>query len=74
MDDDKLPTRITVISEAFTPAAMEFHRRKMSEKGYRLEGRVTPRKFFLTDGLGEPDPLFDGKTFYAVTFVRKDED
>lgn len=72
--NDKLPERITVLSKEFTPAAMEFHRRKMSGQGYRMEGRVTPRKFFFTDGISDPDPLFEGKTFYAVTFVRKDED
>ncbi len=71
---EKLPERITVLSEEFTPAAMEFHRRKMSEQGYRMEGGVKPRKFFLTDGITEPSPLLDGKTYYAVTFVRKDED
>ncbi len=68
-----LPERITVLSTDFTPAAMEFHRRKMHERGYRLEGRVTPRKFFLTDGLGEPKPLLEGRIHYAVTFVRKDD-
>lgn len=70
---DKQPQRITVLSEEFTPAAMEFHRRKMGTQGYRMEGGVTPRKFFLTDGITDLDPLFDGKTYYAVTFVRKDE-
>ena len=73
-DEEDLPERITVLAEQFTPAAMEFHRRHMSDKGYRLEGRVTPRKFFLTDGMGDPSPLFEGKIFYAVTFVRKDDD
>ena len=73
-DQAELPKRITVLAREFTPAAMEFHRRNMSAKGYRLEGRVTPRKFFLTDGLGEADALFDGKTYYAVTFVRQLDD
>ncbi len=68
------PERITVLAEEFTPAAMEFHRRNMSARGYRMEGRVTPRKFFLTDGPGDPKALLGGKTHYAVTFVRKGED
>ena len=72
--DADAPDRITVLSTEFTPAAMEFHRRKMNDRGYRLEGRVTARKFFLTDGLGEPSELFDGQTHYAVTFVRKEKD
>ena len=38
MSDDNMPDRITVLAKEFTPAAMEFHRRHMAEKGYRLEG------------------------------------
>ncbi|MEG9862516.1 MAG: hypothetical protein V6Z81_08565 [Parvularculales bacterium] len=67
---DEWPERITVLAKDFTPAAMEFHRRNMSEKGYRLEGTITPRKFLVTDGLGEPDELLDGDIYYAATFVR----
>ncbi len=71
--DKKLaPERITVLAEAFTPAAMEFHKRNMSARGYRLEGEITPRQFMMIEGLGEPEELFEGKALYAVTFVRKD--
>ncbi len=72
-DKDPMPERITVLAKEFTPAAMEFHRRNMSERGYRMEGRVTRRTFLLTGGLGEPEALFDGEPHYAVTFVRKEE-
>ncbi len=71
---EKQPERITVLSEDFTPAAMEFHRRNMSERGYRMEGGVNPHTFLLTDGITEPTTLFEGKPHYAVTFIRKDED
>ena len=37
-DNTKLPDRITVLAKEFTPAAMEFHRRNMSARGYRMEG------------------------------------
>ncbi|MBI1261063.1 MAG: AMP nucleosidase [Rhizobiales bacterium] len=66
-----LPERITVLAKDFTPAAMEFHRRNMSEKGYRMEGQIVPRKFQMIEGMGAPKELFDGEMFYAVTFVRK---
>ena len=66
-----LPERITVLAKDFTPAAMEFHRRNMSEKGYRMEGQIVPRRFMMIEGMGEPKDLFDGEMFYAVTFVRK---
>ncbi|MFZ3035027.1 MAG: AMP nucleosidase [Parvibaculum sp.] len=65
------PERITVLAKDFTPAAMEFHRRNMSEKGYRMEGQIVQRKFQMIEGMGAPKDLFDGELFYAVTFVRK---
>ncbi|MGK2740453.1 AMP nucleosidase [Tepidicaulis sp. LMO-SS28] len=76
MSDEKKdnPERITVLAKDFTPAAMEFHRRNMSAKGYRMEGQIVPRKFMMIEGMGEPAPLFEGEAFYAVTFVRKAED
>ncbi len=70
MSDDTMPDRITVLAKEFTPAAMEFHRRHMAEKGYRLEGGITPRQFQVTDGLGDPEILFDGAMYYAATFVK----
>ena len=66
-----LPERITVLARDFTPAAMEFHRRNMSEKGYRMEGQIVQRKFQMIEGMEAPKDLFDGELFYAVTFVRK---
>ena len=74
MADDNttdLPERITVLAREFTPAAMEFHRRNMSEKGYRMEGQIVQRKFQMIEGMDAPKDLFDGELFYAVTFVRK---
>lgn len=72
-NNNDLPERITVLARDFTPAAMEFHRRNMSEKGYRMEGQIVPRKFQMIEGMGAPKELFDGEMFYAVTFVRKSE-
>ena len=67
---EDFPERITVLSKDFMPAAMEYHRRAMADKGYRLDGSITPRKFLLIDGLGAPKELFNGETYFAVTFVR----
>lgn len=71
---DDLPERITVLAKDFTPAAMEFHRRSMSEKGYRMEGQIVPRQFQMIEGMGSPTDLFEGNEYYAVTFVRKTVD
>ena len=37
--------RITILAREFTAAALEFHRGRMAEKGYRMEGSITPRYF-----------------------------
>ncbi len=70
--DTDLPERITVLAEDFTPAAMEFHRRNMSARGYRMEGQITQHIYMLLENESAPQDLFDGKPYYAVTFVRKD--
>jgi hypothetical protein len=71
-DETEQPERITVLAREFTPAAMEFHRRNMSARGYRMEGQITARRYMMIDGPGEPTDLFDGEEYYAVTFVRKE--
>ena len=69
---DQEPERITVLAKEFLPAAMEYHRRHMGEKGYELEGRIVPRRFQLIDGMGAPKDLLDGDVYYAATFVKKE--
>ncbi len=71
-DKTEQPERITVLARDFTPAAMEFHRRNMSARGYRMEGQITARRFMMIEGVEEPKPLFEGEEFFAVTFVRKE--
>ena len=68
----KDPDRITILAREFTAAALEFHRGKMAEKGYRLEGSITPRSFKMLEGTNQPVDLFDGEPLFAVTFVRRD--
>ncbi|MEZ5920369.1 MAG: hypothetical protein R3C60_03355 [Parvularculaceae bacterium] len=66
------PERITILAREFTAAALEFHRGKMAEKGYRMEGSITPRTFKMIDGVKPPSDLFDGDPLFAVTFVKRD--
>jgi hypothetical protein len=73
-DNTEQPERITVLARDFTPAAMEFHRRNMSARGYRMEGQITARRFMMIEGVEEPQDLFDGAEFYCVTFVRREAD
>lgn len=70
----KDPERITILAREFTAAALEFHRGRMAEKGYRMEGSITPRSFKMLEGGEHPKDLFDGDPLFAVTFVKKDSD
>ena len=64
--------RITILAREFTAAALEFHRGRMAEKGYRMEGSITLRHFKMIEGAGDPKDLFNGDPLFAVTFVKKD--
>ncbi len=66
------PERITILAREFTAAALEFHRGRMAEKGYRMEGSITPRSFKMIEGVEPPKDLFDGDPLFAVTFVKKE--
>lgn len=66
------PQRITILAREFTAAALEFHRGRMAEKGYRMEGSITPRTFKILEGSDQPKDLFDGEPLFAVTFVKRD--
>lgn len=68
------PHRITILAKTFSAAAMEFHRSKMAEKGYRMEGRIEPAAFQMIEDVQPPTDLFDGEPLFAVTFVKRDDD
>ena len=61
--------RITILTESFDAAAMEFHKRRMATKGYRLESRIAGHQFYMSEGT-VASRLFEGDVKYAVTFVR----
>ncbi len=65
------PERVTVLAKDFTPAAMEYHRRAMGEKGYSLAGPIVQSSFSMIAGPGEPEPLFEGEVYYAAVFTRQ---
>lgn len=66
------PERITILAREFTAAALEFHRSHMAEKGYRIEGSITPRSFKMIEGHEPPKDLFDGEPLFSVTFIKRD--
>jgi hypothetical protein len=68
MSDDSRD-RITILAKDFTSAAMEYHRREMGKKGYRIDGPIEKSAFFVIEGFEAPKPLVEGE-YFAVTFVR----
>ena len=50
---------------------MEFHKKNMSAKGYRMEGTIVPRRFQIIEGVDDAKDMFDGEEYYAVTFVKE---
>ena len=64
MNDD----RITIIAESFEAAALEFHRRRLAEKGYRMAGPITRSRFEMIDR-SNCESMFDDKPMFAVTFT-----
>lgn len=61
--------RITIIAESFEAAALEFHRRRLADKGYRMAGPITQSRFEIIDG-SERENLFEDKVMFAVTFTQ----
>ncbi|WP_440957849.1 AMP nucleosidase [Oceanicaulis sp. LC35] len=67
------PHRITFLAKTFSAAALEFHRGRMAERGYRMEGRIEPTAFQMIDEEGKTDPVFDGEPLFTVTFVKRED-
>ena len=69
--EDGQDERVTFIAKEFTPAAMEYHRRRLGEQGYAIEGPIGRHKFVVVEDSGASVELFDGAPYYAATFIRK---
>ena len=63
--------QITIIAENFETAALEFHRRNLSDEGYRMVSPISTTKIEKLEG-PERHVLFEGKPMYMVTFVKSD--
>jgi hypothetical protein len=68
--DSTLDERVTIIVPSLSQAAFEVHRQNMWERGYRLENKINAQKYFESDGF-EIKNMFEGKTMYAATFVKR---
>ena len=67
------PHRITFLAKTFSAAALEFHRGRMAERGYRMEGRIEPTAFQMIDEDGKTEKELDGEPLFTVTFVKRED-
>ncbi|XBQ16555.1 MAG: AMP nucleosidase [Oceanicaulis sp.] len=67
------PHRITFVAKTFSAAALEFHRGRMADRGYRMEGRIEPTVFQMIEEDGETKPAFGGDPYFTVTFVKRED-
>ena len=67
------PHRITFLAKTFSAAALEFHRGRMAERGYRMEGRIEPTALQMIDEDGKTEKVFDGEPLFTVTFVKRED-
>ncbi len=66
------PNRITIIAPSFSEAVIEFHRSRMGERGYIMDGPIVSRLFMLAEGVQKPKNLFEGKEMFSVSFAKKE--
>lgn len=67
------PHRITFLAKTFSAAALEFHRGRMAERGYRMDGRIEPTVFHSIEENGDTTPAFNGDPLFTVTFVKRED-
>lgn len=67
--EESKPERVTVLATELAPAALEFHRQRLGQLGYTIEGPITRHKFYMANDTGETTEMFDGEQYYAATFV-----
>ncbi len=63
---------VTIVSKDFTAASLEFHRRRMREDGYIVDGPIVRHQFYLLERPSSSTSLFDGEDYFAVTFRRRE--
>ena len=64
------PERITVLADSFEGAAFEYHRKRMAEKGYRVERKIDEAVFELVTPEGQYESIHDDQPLFAITFVK----
>jgi len=61
---------LTIISPIANATIFEFHRQRLADQGYQLNSKVRLQRFELVGEDASVRKLFDGKSFYAATYVK----
>ena len=61
---------LTIISPIANATLFEFHRQRLAKQGYSLNSKILLQRFELVDEDASVSKLFDGKSFYAATYVK----
>jgi len=64
--------RLTIIAPyaGAGSVSLEFHRQRLRDLGYELAGPIERHQFQQVDGPDQPVEMFDGRPYYAATFIR----
>ena len=67
---DQKVDRVTVIAKEFSAAALEYHRQRLGQQGYSIEGPIGRHKFVLVDENGQAKEMFGGEEYFAASFSK----
>lgn len=67
---DQEVERVTVIAKEFSAAALEYHRQRLGQQGFSIEGPIGRHKFIMVDENGQAKEMFSGEGYFAASFVK----
>ncbi|MCJ8322460.1 MAG: hypothetical protein HRU29_00110 [Rhizobiales bacterium] len=64
---------LTIISPLANATLFEFHRQRLAKQGYLLASKIQQHRFELVDEDAVLTKLLDGKSYYAATYIKTNE-
>ncbi len=61
---------ITIIAPSIKEAMRQFQQRGLDKLGYTIEGKIVRQQFDIVDN-EQTRPLFEGRSMYSATWIRK---
>ena len=69
-NSDAIEECLTIISPVANATTFEFHRQRLAQQGYTLNSKVLHHRFELVDEDAAVTKLFDGKSYFAATYIK----